>query len=91
MRRGALADTGTRKQIRQTLPPVRGCVGLWQKEKHPGDAEEAVGRVGPVWAEIDEGVLQGYLQSENSMKRGTASRSQRPVLRADIIDNDAAG
>ena len=46
-------------------------MGLWQKEKHPGDAEEAVGRVGPVWAEVDEGVLRGYLQRKNSLGSGT--------------------
>jgi len=36
-----------------------------------GDAEDAAGRVRPVWAEVDENVFGGYLQRENSMGCGT--------------------
>lgn len=38
---------GTREE-RQSLPPVRGCVRLWRRGQHRGDAEEAAGRVRPV-------------------------------------------
>lgn len=38
-----------------------------------GDVEEVVGYVRPVWAEVDEGVLRGYLQRENSLGCGTAA------------------
>ena len=36
-----------------------------------GDAKEAVGRVGSVWAEVDEEILRGYLHRENNMGSGT--------------------
>ena len=46
-----------KNQVKGTpSPPVRGCVGLWQKGQS-GDAAETAGRVGPVWAEVDEKVL----------------------------------
>ena len=38
-------------------------VGLW----------DTAGRVRPVWTKVDEGVLRGYLQRENSMGSGTAA------------------
>ena len=41
------------------------------KRAAPGDAEEAVGRVRPVWAKVDERVLRGYLQRKNSMGSST--------------------
>lgn len=47
-----------------TFSPCKGCVRLWQKGQLPGDAEEAAGRAGPVWAEVSEDVLRGYLQKE---------------------------
>ena len=38
-----------------------------------GDAGEVAGHVGPVWAEVGENVLRGYLQRENSMGSGTTA------------------
>ena len=38
-----------------------------------GNTEEAANRVGPVWAEVGENVLQGYLQRENSLGSGTTA------------------
>lgn len=44
-----------------TFSPCKGCVRLWRKGQLPGgDAEEAAGRAGPVWAEVGEDVLRGY-------------------------------
>lgn len=60
-------------QIRQTLSPVRGCVGLWRRGWHPGDAEAVAGRVRPVWAEVGKGGLRGYLQRKKRMGGGTAA------------------
>ena len=40
-----------------------------------GDAEETAGRVGPVWAKVDENVLRGYVQRENSTGGGTAAEA----------------
>ena len=36
-----------------------------------GDARETAGRVRPVWTEVSEDVLRGYLQRENSLGSGT--------------------
>ena len=41
------------------------------------DAEEAAGRVGPVWEEADEEVLGGFLQRENNTGSGTAAEVLR--------------
>ena len=60
-------------QIGQTLSPVRGCVGLWRRGWHPGDAEAVAGRVRPVWAEVGKGGLRGYLQRKKRMGGGTAA------------------
>ena len=49
-----------------------------------GDVEEAASRVRPVWAEVGEDVLRGYLQRENSMGSGTtvAVLGENPTILA---------
>ena len=42
-----------------------------------GDVEEAASRVRPVWAEVGEDVLRGYLQWENSMGSDTTAAGFR--------------
>lgn len=37
------------------------------------DVREITGRVRPVWTEVGENVLRGYLQRENSMGSGTTA------------------
>ena len=49
---------------------------LWWKGQHP-DVEEAASRVRPVWAEVGEDVLRGYLQRENSMGSDTTAAGFR--------------
>ena len=61
---------GTRK------PSVATCERLCApkvKDVASADAKETAGRVRPVWAEVGEDVLQGYLQRENSMGSGTTA------------------
>ena len=67
------AGTETRKQTSQSLPPDRSCVRLWAEEDIREDTEEAAGFAQPVWAEVGENVLRGYLQRENSMGSGTTA------------------
>ena len=55
---------------------VAACAGLCgalAERSASGDIEEVTGLVRPVWAEVGEDVLRGYLQRENSMGRGTTA------------------
>ena len=55
---------------------VTACEGLCEalaEGAASGDIEEAAAMCKPVWAEVGENVLQGYLQRENSLGSGTTA------------------
>lgn len=59
---------------RTRKPSVATCERLCAprvKNVASEDAKETAGRVQPVWAEVGENVLRGYLQRENSLGNGT--------------------
>lgn len=58
------------------MASVAACEGLCENLMEgaaSGDVEETAGRVRPVWTEVNEDVLRGYLQRKNSMENGTAA------------------
>lgn len=69
-----------RKQIGQSLPPVRGCVRLWRRGALKA-AWATTGCVRPMWAEVDEDVSWEYLQRGNSVGGGTGGGFRRKIRR----------
>ena len=61
------------EQIRQSLPPVRGCVGLWRRGWHPGTLQKLWAVWGLCGRRLARRFLQGYLQRENRKGSGTAA------------------
>ena len=59
---------------------VAACAGLCgalAERSASVDIEEVTGLVRPVWAEVGEDVLRGYLQRENSMGSDTTAAGFR--------------
>ena len=61
------------EQIRQSLPPVRGCVRLWRRGWHPWALGMLRAMYGLCGRRLTRRFLQGYLQRGNSMGSGTAA------------------
>ena len=65
-----MPELGSKSANRRRL---RGVVRGFDGGGSIRDSENVAGRVGPVWAEVGEDVLRGYLQRGNSMGSSTAA------------------
>ena len=77
MKQSPASDAGDflREPRHKANPPIvaacEGLCGALADGVASGGLWNAAGRVRPVWAKVDEGVLRGYLQRENSLGSGT--------------------